>query len=128
MNKFYSLILLILLSLPIGVWADNNKVTELEKELAEISLIDEKTTPKTIVEDKTDISKPISKRAIAKKFLLAMGGVTVSSVIIFIMLSLYNRIREKCAKTTYADNDAISLEPSNTLSDAIKVFLKKTNW
>ena len=57
-----------------------------------------------------------------------MGGVAISSMAIFLMLSIYNKIRENCQKPTSITNDDMSLVTSNNLDDAIKVFLKKTNW
>ncbi len=74
--------------------------------------------------------QPISKRRIAKKFLAAMFGVIASSVLIYVGLSVYNRIREGYSGTrnmTVQNNDS-SLETPDNLTDAIKTFLDKTNW
>ena len=37
--------------------------------------------------------QPVSKRKIAMKFIYAMCGVAVSSILLFVLLSLYNKIR-----------------------------------
>ena len=74
--------------------------------------------------------QPISKRRIAKKFLAAMFGVIASSVLIYVGLSVYNRIREGYSGSrnmTIQNNDS-SLETPDNLTDAIKTFLDKTNW
>lgn len=71
--------------------------------------------------------QPVSKRKIAKKFLLAMGGVGASSVIIFLMLSLYNRVREGFSGSKIDDNEP-SLETPTDLQEAVRSFLNKTNW
>lgn len=128
MNKILSLVLLILLSLPISVRAVDDNMIELETELPEISLIEQETTLAETEIDKKIMKKPIGRRALAKKFLFAMGGVAISSMAIFLMLSIYNKIRENCQKPTSITNDDMSLVTSNNLDDAIKVFLKKTNW
>ena len=120
--------MLILLSLPISVRAVDDNIIEQEAELPEISLIEQETTLAETEIDKEIMKKPIGRRALAKKFLFAMGGVAISSMAIFLMLSIYNKIRENCQKPTSITNDDMSLVTSNNLDDAIKAFLKKTNW
>lgn len=63
----------------------------------------------------------------AKKFTLAMIGVLISSVLIFIGLTLYNRFfhnPKMNEKTTYDEN---TLEPAKNLDNAISNFLNRTN-
>ena len=71
--------------------------------------------------------QPVSKRKIAKKFLLAMGGVAASSVVIFLLLSVYNKVRQGFvqAKTDEIEN---SLETPTDIDEAVRAFLNKTNW
>ena len=80
------------------------------------------------VQNNTEIQlkQPISKKRIALKFLLAMFGVAASSVIIFVLLSIYNNLMYSgkiqkigCA----ADND---LKTPTNMKDALNIFLKKT--
>ena len=63
----------------------------------------------------------------AKKFILAMIGVLISSILIYIGLSLYNKFFHNPKineKTTYDEN---TLEPAKTLDNAISNFLNRTD-
>ncbi len=62
----------------------------------------------------------------AKKFTLAMIGVVISSLLIFVGLSLYNKFfhnPKHNEKTTYDEN---TLEPAKNLDNAISNFLNRT--
>lgn len=77
----------------------------------------------------TPYKEPISKKKIAKKFLLAMTGVVLSSLAIYICLSLYNKIREGFAAQNVSPADRKeSLEEPQDFLDSIKTFLDKTHW
>lgn len=72
--------------------------------------------------------EPISKRKLAKKFLLAMFSVGVSSLILYFGLTVYNRIREGGpVKVKTLEGETPLTEPSD-LESAVKTFLKKTKW
>ena len=74
--------------------------------------------------------QPVSKRKVAKKFLLAMGGVGISSILHFVTLSLYNKVRSsiiEAAKEIPPEGET-SLVTPESLTDAIKTFLEKTKW
>ena len=119
-NKIFSIIFSIILSLPITVWAVDN-VETVSSELAPVvNQLDE-----DIID--ADYKQPISKRKIAKKFLMAMGGVTVSSFAIFFLLTIYNRIRERYSDTKTSDGE-VSLESPQDYNSAVKLFLEKTKW
>lgn len=73
---------------------------------------------------------PISKRKVVKKFLAAMTGVGVSSILIFVTLSLYNKVRSdiiQAAKEIPTKGET-SLTTPESLTDAVKTFLEKTKW
>ncbi len=74
--------------------------------------------------------QPVSKKKIAKKFLLAMSGVAISSIILFILLSLYNKLRANFSENTIqpASEGEAPLETPDNLTDAVKTFLNKTKW
>ena len=62
----------------------------------------------------------------AKKFIMAMLGVAISSLLIFIGLSLYNKFfhnPKTQENTTYNPN---SLEKAKTMDEAVSNFLNKT--
>ena len=81
-------------------------------------------------QEKIDYKQPVSKRKIAKKFLLAMLGVAVSSVLLYLILSLYNKIRDgfTTPRTETPPNGETSLVTPDNLIDAVKTFLDKTKW
>lgn len=69
--------------------------------------------------------EPLSKRKLATKFLYAMSGAVISSLILFIGLSLYNKIRRRVLKV--AENDYINtLSSPNNFKDAVNIYLEKT--
>ena len=76
----------------------------------------------------TTYKQPVSKRKIAKKFLLAMGGVAASSLIIFLMLTVYNKVREGFSSGAKTPDGEVSLETPDDLQGAVRAFLNKTDW
>lgn len=124
-NKIFSIILSIALSLPIAVWAvDDVIVDELDTRPA-VSQLDEDIVEEDVP---TDFKQPVSKRKIANKFLKAMAGVAASSFIIFFMLTIYNRFRDRFLEQVKTLDGEVSLETPDNLTDAIKIFLEKTKW
>ncbi len=72
---------------------------------------------------------PISKRKIVKKFILAMLGVVVSSLIIYFGLSIYNKIRDGfLSESSFAKDDDRLLSTPNDITEALKSFLERTKW
>lgn len=59
---------------------------------------------------------------VALKFIYAMGGVVLSSVIIFAGLTLYNRF---FVTPKYTKNDDATLKTPDNTEDAISFFIKK---
>ena len=111
------------LSLPITVLAVDNTVNNSVQETVEqVNRLDE-----DVIED-AQYDLPDSRKKIIKKFLAAMGGVGVSSFAIFVMLTAYNRIRERMSNPTKTVEGDISLESPADIEDAVKVFLDKTRW
>ena len=109
-----------MLSLPITVWAvDNTENIGLEQTPI-INNLDE-----DIIDN--EYKQPISKRKIAKKFLMAMGGVAISSFALFFLLTIYNKIRKNYEQIKTPENET-TLETPQDYSSAIKIFLEKTKW
>lgn len=74
--------------------------------------------------------QPTSKKKIAKEFILAMAGVGISSILLFLILTIYNKVREnllQAQKEIPPQNETSLVTPDN-LNDAVKTFLEKTNW
>lgn len=153
MNKIFVIIIAAFFTLSINVWAVDDAV-QLEaiptvdviqegsqsEELLPANRIDEDDIKSSDSDVKRSYSlkddefsnipykKPVSKRKIAFKFLAAMGGVALSSIIIYILLSVYNRIRDGFIPPVKASGDETPLETPDTLESAVKTFLDKTDW
>lgn len=127
MNKIFTIILLCILSLPVSVLADDNVLNGIEQAPV-VNTLDEDLDMAVEKEANELYKQPISKRKIAKKFLIAMGAVAVSSISLFFILSLYNKIRENYFYQTQILDDEKSLETPEDLNGAIKAFLDKTDW
>lgn len=65
----------------------------------------------------------VSIKQAAVKFLLAMGGVVLSSVIIFAGLTVYNKFFVRRNNVSFDREDSLST-PNNT-DDAIDFFIRK---
>ena len=79
--------------------------------------------------DTIPYKQPVSKRKMAKKFLMAMGGVAVSSILLFVFLTIYNKIRASilAPKQDQQSGETSLVTPEN-LTDAVKTFLDKTKY
>ena len=143
-NKIISITIALMLSLPVFVQAEDNfavsDVPQAAEEQVTESLEGERTTVQSLDEDaqvsedettldKTfDFKQPISKRKLLKKLLLAMFGVAVSSLLLYIVLSAYNRFRDGYTGRTKTPEGNVSLDLPDNLNSAVKTFLEKTNW
>ena len=122
-NRIFTILIVLTLMTPVfaeepvtsdvtPVKKENILETNLDKELEEFAY-----------------KQPVSKRKIAKKFLMAMGGVAISSILLFILLSAYNKLRESLQNSSSQNSvNDVSLETPENLEQAIKSFLNKTNW
>ena len=82
------------------------------------------------IQESSPYKKPHGKRKIIKKFLTAMFAVFASSVILYGSLAVYNRVRNGLTNSDSEENENVesSLDTPETLSDAVKTFVDKTNW
>lgn len=133
-NKIIAIIMALTLTLPVysiqedSVLPTENTVQEtvseeqtLQEEPSQ-NIENEQFTPETF-------KQPTSKRKVAKRFLLAMLGVAVSSFLIFAVLSVYNKIRGFVSTPIVnKEEEPSSLETPDNLNDAIKSFLDRTHW
>ena len=126
MNKLFTIILVALLSLPVCVWAVDENASSNES-ISVVNMLDEEVIEQEKVE-LAQYKQPISKKKIAKKFLAAMGGVGVSSFLIFLLLTIYNRVRENYMTVQKSPNGETSLETPDDLDSAVRTFLDKTKW
>ena len=68
-------------------------------------------------------SMPASAHSVIVKFSLAMGGVLISTLVIFLGLTIYNKIREKYLSELTTEEEV--LKTPKTRDDAIKFFIRK---
>ena len=69
--------------------------------------------------------QPESKKEIAFRFIMAMVGVATSSILIYVGLSVYNKLFKNSSETVVGLN---SLRTPENFKEAINVFVKKTDW
>ena len=79
-------------------------------------------------ESQTPYKQPISKKQIIKKFLLAMLGVAGSSIILFALLSIYNRVRFGGNNRREFFGEETPLTTPDNIHDAVRTFVDKTKW
>ncbi len=79
--------------------------------------------------DTIPYKQPVSKRKMAKKFLIGMGSVAVSSILLFVILTIYNKIRAAvlAPKPDQQSGETSLVTPEN-LTEAVKTFLDKTKY
>ena len=69
--------------------------------------------------------QPESKKEIAFRFIMAMVGVATSSILIYVGLSVYNKLFRNSSETIIGLN---SLRTPENFKEAINVFVEKTDW
>lgn len=130
MKKLFTIVIAILLSLPLLAWAVDDTVADVdvvETEQTEqvANQIDEDIQ---LEEQEQNTQQPVSKRKIMKKFFAAMSGVVVSSILIYLLLTVYNRVREQVINRVKTPEGETSLKTPDELDAAVKIFLEKTKW
>ncbi len=137
-NKILVIIMALTLALPVyslqeeGVMpAQENTVEQVqtnENIVQNDEVVDNASEEKILT--KESFKQPTSKRKVAKKFIIAMLSVGLSSLIIYAALSLYNKFRDNLSQTQALDKkeEPSSLETPDNLNDAIKSFLDRTHW
>jgi hypothetical protein len=143
-NKILSIAITLTLLLPVTAWAVDDIVKPTENSISTESLsynseansneiLEEETIetePATINEQTANIpyKKPISKRKLVKKFLLAMFAVGLSSIALYAGLTLYNKIREGSPIQVRTPDGETPLSSPVDMETATKTFLEKTKW
>ena len=88
------------------------------------------TIPPVLEQQPVHIYKePISKKKLAKKFIIAMICVAGASILLYVILTLYNKLRE-IVKVQDSDEPAntTSLDTPSDITEAVKSFVEKTRW
>lgn len=140
-NKILTVIIAFIFMLSVPVLASDNMIVPVD----DVVLVEdtvgnpEETVQKDdeVVEDipavekqEPDIpyKKPISKRRLIKKFLLAMLAVGLSSVVLYFGLTVYNRFREGLPVQVKTPEGETPLSVPTDAETAVKTFLDKTRW
>ena len=142
MNKLFAILIMCSLSLPVtategqeaeGVPENTNNIEVLTTE--EIDELN-RTTPQeaNMLSAPNSLpsrfKEPVSKKQLAKKFIIAMLCVAGTSVFLYGTLSIYNKIRDGIAEQEALppSEGEQPLETPSDLTDAVKTFIEKTHW
>lgn len=143
MNKFFAILIICSLSLP---------VLAIDGQEADFEQFGREDTPETVVQDRinlpedsvyetdTDLfqetpqtlvkyKEPAGKNKLIKKFLIAMICVAGASVLLYGILSLYNKIRDNILPQPPTPPEGEKpLDIPSDLYEAVKTFIDKTRW
>lgn len=132
-NKFFTLLMMLILVSPVIAEPENASIPETLTPIRQEEVAEDYSS--TVKEDLPVLDtiphkQPVSKKKVAKKFLAAMAGVGISSLMLFLILTLYNKIRENLlqAKKEIPPEGETSLVTPDNLVDAVRIFLEKTKW
>lgn len=142
MQKNRVLLILLMLTLMMPTFAEEPASSGGLNQVAEEQNADDVVMPQDIepnaampyVEESStmlgeQLKQPVSKKKIAKKFLFAMSGVGISSVLLFIILTVYNKLRNALFSNQQENpNGETSLVTPENLTNAVKTFIDKTKW
>ncbi len=132
-NKFFTLLMMLILVSPVIAEPESTGIPETLTPISHEEVAEDYPSAakeELPVLDTIPHKQPVSKKKVAKKFLAAMAGVGISSLMLFLILTLYNKIRENLlqAKKEIPPEGETSLVTPDNLVDAVKVFLEKTKW
>ncbi len=144
MNKIFAILITCSLMYPVlaieeqdtsGVLTPENSIETIsEEDTAELNSNSQQTAETDVIAPKEELparfKEPISKKKIAKKFLIAMLCVAGTSVLLYGTLSIYNKIREGLPNDIFlqSDNKPTALDTPQDISEAVKSFVEKTRW
>ena len=142
MKKLFAILIMCSLSLPVFAVAEqevettqtetNNNLEVLSAE--EVDELNRQALPEIDTSNinntlPSKFKEPVSKKKLAKKFLIAMLCVVGTSVFLYVTLSLYNKLRDALAQSEPAAPEGEQpLQSPVDLSEAVKTFVDKTHW
>lgn len=140
MNKLFAILIICSLSLPVlaieeqeADWVplsrDNQETVAPEYEqTAETPVVREELQPVPVALP-SRYKQPVSKKKLAKKFIIAMLCVAGASVFLYGTLSIYNKIREGfLPQVPIPPEGEKPLDAPDDLTEAVKTFIEKTKW
>ena len=129
MNKLFAILIMFSLSLP---------VLAIEEQEAGIEPQDNNAIEETIPNDvlvpapnqgiNSTYKQPMSKKKLAKKFIIAMLCVAGTSVFLYGTLSIYNKLKDSLFAQPTPPEGEKPLDTPVDLTDAVKTFIDKTRW
>ena len=142
MNKLFSILIICSLSLPVlAIEGQEGEITpaqesaletlspEESKELTTEPPFESDLLPEPSQAMTGNFKKPISKKKLAKKFIIAMLCVAGTSIFLYGALSIYNKLRDGLFnETAILPEGQQPLETPNDITDAVKTFVEKTRW
>ena len=142
MKKLFAI--LIMLTLTVPIFAENipeqesadipAETTEVTVSPAQYDLLPKDTVSETEANSSTaftkeQFKKPVSKKKLAKKFIIAMLCVVGASVFLYGILKIYNIICNNIGiQITDDKNTKQSLDAPQDITEAVKSFVEKTKW
>ena len=128
MNKFFAILIILSLSLPVLAIEELESSIEPQKENVVEEVLPE-TTVNTAPKQDLGLKQPISKKKLAKKFIIAMLCVAGTSILLYGTLSIYNKFRDNILSQGASLSDTgKQLDTPTDLTEAIKTFIDKTRW
>jgi len=143
MNKLFAFLIICSLSLPVLAIneqeaniepPEQNSYEEVQNAVEELNQNSANKAEDVIVSNNkenldTPFKEPVSKKKLAKKFIIAMLCVAGTSIFLYGTLSLYNKIRNGfLANEITPPEGEKPLDAPSDLTEAIKTFIDKTHW
>ncbi len=139
MQKFFTILIMCSLALPVFSEEIQNEYKDEAQNQNNLEIV---TEQEPIVEDSKSIlsedtfqsdvkpyKEPVSKKKLAKKFIIAMFCVAGTSLFLFAVLSIYNKIKEVFSlQQTDDKEDNTTLDTPADITEAVKSFVEKTRW
>lgn len=139
MNKLFAILIMCSLSLPvIAIEGQEAETTPVSAEQLEVLTTDEVNELNSQTVQETDAApdvlpsrfkEPVSKKTLVKKFLIAMLCVVGTSIFLYVILSLYNKVRDVVTTSDPIPPEGEKpLDAPDDLTEAVKTFIDKTSW
>ena len=139
MKRLFAILIMCSLSLPVlategqeseTTLFDTNNQEVVAEEINELSQntedISTTPVPETIP---SPYKEPVSKKKLAKKFIIAMLCVVGTSIFLYAALSLYNKVRDVVTTPDPIPPEGEKpLDSPTDLTEAVKTFVEKTHW
>lgn len=140
MKKLFAILIMCSLSVPViagdleEAIVDTPNSANIEETAAdnadEMNSSVQKETDTAVSEElPSKFKEPVSKKALAKKFIIAMLCVAGTSIFLYGSLSIYNKLKESLfLQANLPPEGETPLASPSDLSEAVKTFVDKTNW